>query len=63
MACEYSHSVADAVEQRWAGYSYNRDDVIDMVVRISRPSKVPRSLPVSANEKVSAEALLASGCE
>ena len=63
MASEYSPSVADALDQRWSGYDYDRADVIDMVVRISRPGRVPRDLPISANERVSAEALLAAGCE
>ena len=63
MACEYSPSVADAIEQRWAGYDYNRADVIDMVARISRPGRIPSGLPISTDERVSAEALLAAGCE
>ncbi len=63
MACEYSPSVADAIEQRWAGYCYVRGDVIDMVVRISRPGKISKIQPVTTEERVVAEALLAAGCE
>ena len=63
MACEYSPGIADLVEDRWATYDYSRQNVTEMVARISRPGNVPKNLPVTQQELVFAEQLIAAGCE
>ena len=60
MACLYSEGVAVAVEERWAGYSYTRDDVVEMVARISRPSFRKITDSVDSNDRAAAEMLIAA---
>ena len=60
MACAYSEGVAAAIEERWAGYPYDRDDVVEMVARISRPSSRKVTDPVNSEERALAEILLAA---
>ena len=55
MACEYSPGIAT--------YDYSRQNVTEMVARISRPGNVPKNLPVTQQELVFAEQLIAAGCE
>ena len=62
MACEYSPGIVDLIEERWAGYNYTREGVTEMVALISRPSS-SKNGPVTDEERIEAEALIAAGLE
>ncbi|WP_197411354.1 hypothetical protein [Sphingopyxis sp. H093] len=55
----YSPGIVDLIDQRWDGYGYGRDDVVEMVARIARPS-ARKDEALSEDDRQSAEALLAA---
>ncbi len=60
MACLYSPGIVDLIDERWATYPFTRDDVVDMIARICRPSTQSSDNEVAASERAHAEFLLAN---
>jgi hypothetical protein len=59
MSAMYSPGIVDLIDKRWESYEYDRDDVVEMVARIARPSS-RKDDALSEDDKQSAEALLAA---
>ena len=59
MSAMYSPGIVDLIDQRWSDYDYDRDDVVEMVARIARPS-ARKDEALSEDDKLSAEALVAA---
>lgn len=59
MGCLYSPGIVDLIDERWATYEYTRDDVVDMIARICRPSD-NSDREVTDSERAHAEFLLAN---